>query len=172
MPEKTSLSLNGIGLTSPNRDVVAGTVKNAGVDIAPNGTELFTRTVTLASGSGALTPVSILADGEVGTGRKAYVTDIYGLIGSGAWAASGGTLTGVVVRDTNSSPVSFFTILTAALLSAGRLFRQSSNVTVENAWIGMTGTTSGKGLEMVAYGSSPTGITGGTITLTVTGYIA
>jgi hypothetical protein len=172
MPEKTSLSLNGIGLTSPNRDVVTGTAKNGTTDTAPNGVERFIRTVTLTSGAAALTPVTILADAEVGTGRKVYVTDVFAAVaGTTAWAASGGTLTGIVVRDKNSSPVEFVTWATADLTNNARLWRQSTNVSVKDPWVEMSGGTSAKGLELVAYGSSPTGITGDSIILTVEGYI-
>ena len=168
MPEKSTLRIDGIGLTSPNRDVVAGTIKTNGTDVSTYGAELFIRTVTITS-TGAGTAVTILSDAEVGTGRKVYVTDVYGCV-AGATGWSGGSFTSMAVQDTNSSPVAFFTIPVADVNAANeKVFRQSTTVSVENAWVRMTGGTSGKGLVLVGNANAAAG---SDVILTVIGHIA
>jgi hypothetical protein len=164
MSGKSTLRADGIGLINPARDITVGTAFVGTTNLAPNGMEFFSRTVTITSAAAA-TPVSILADGDVGTGRKVYVHQIIAVVGGGvAWA----TTANVKVQDTNSSPVDFFTMLVAALTANANISFASANTTMNAATIGMTGGTAGKGLQVVGNANG----TGSTLTVTVRGFIA
>jgi hypothetical protein len=163
MPSNSSLRFDGLGLTNPVKDIRVGSAFVGTTNLAPNGVECFSRTVTITSAAAA-TPVSILADAEVGTGRKVYVQQVIATVGGAtAWA----TTANVKVQDTNSSPVDFFTMLVAALGANARAVFGSASTTIETAAGTMTGGTAGKGLQVVGNANG----TGSTLTVTVTGFI-
>ena len=80
MPSNSSLRFDGLGLTNPVKDITVGTAFVGTTNLAPNGMEFFSRTVTITSAAAA-TPVSIIADAEVGTGRKVYVQQVIATVG-------------------------------------------------------------------------------------------
>lgn len=172
MPEITSLRLDGLGLTNPVLGVVTSNTSatnNAGVT-------RFTKTVVITSAA-VTTPVTILADGEVGTGRKVYIESVMGYnTGATGWPIV--NTESLQIRDTNSSPVTFWTQLygTGAATSipgSGRLLHQSTGTTLGAAMLdhrtATGGGTAGKGIVLLGTGAAASG---SDVLLKVTGYIA
>jgi hypothetical protein len=127
----------------------------------------FRRTAVLTSAL-ATTPVDILTTAEVGTGRKAYITDIDASVGGTAvWAGTG---TVVLLRDKAGSPVTAVSFAKAQLTSQAQLGKHSAGVTLATPVRTGVGMTTYKGLEVVADGTFET--TGSDLSVTVCGFIA
>jgi len=141
-----------------NASLVAGGVATA---FALAG-QPFRRTVTLTSAA-AVTPINILTDGEVGSGKKAYVTNVLGKVnGATVWA----TTATVVVEDT--AGVDGVTYAVAGMTANALLGLTSANVTVAAPVSTGVGFTTAKGLQIAGNANG----TGSDFIVTVTGFIA
>lgn len=101
------------------------------------------------------TPHSILADGNVPTGMKCYITHI-ALAETAAAAAAGGT--SLKIQDTNGTAVDFFTFAgtIGTTLPSGFFITETwtaGTTTREDAFRKMTGGTASKGLQFKAAGT-------------------
>lgn len=122
----------------------------------------FTRTATITSAAAA-TAVPLIADSEVPAGFTPYVTDFIARVnGTTGW----GTTATVKIQDSNGTPVDFVTMAVAALTNQARVFKSSSNVTIENAMANGTGGTASKGLQLKGDANG----TGSDLIVTVTGF--
>lgn len=121
-------------------------------------------TATLTSAA-AVTPVNIITDAQVGTGKKFYPLGfLIRVNGTTVWA----TTANVKIQDTNGTPVDFATILVALLTSQARVGDEpKANLTLENAMANGTGGTSGKGVQVVGDANG----TGSDIFVTVWGIV-
>jgi hypothetical protein len=132
------------------------------LETAMNLAQPFCKTATITSAAAA-TAVSLLADSEVPTGKKCYVTGFIGRVnGTTVWA----TTATVKIQDTNSSAVDFVTMAVAALTSQARVYPGTANVTTENAMANGTGGTASKGLQLKGDANG----TGSDLIVTVTGF--
>jgi hypothetical protein len=126
----------------------------------------FRKTVTLKSAD-ATTPVSIIADADVGTGKSVYITSMYANVkGGDAWVGDG---TVVTVQDTATSPVAAITLAKAQLTANAQLMFGSTGVTLGDGIKDGTGMTATKGLKLVA--DDAFGTSGSDLIVTVCGFI-
>ncbi len=139
--------------------VTTGLAKDPGIP--------FRKTVTLTSAL-ATTPVEIIADAAVGTGKCVYITGFYANVSDNeAWDGDGNN---VIVRDRATSPVAAITLAKATALGASAQSMFGSNgVTLGDGIKDGTGMTEAKGLEIVADGAFDTG--GSDLIVTITGFI-
>ena len=132
------------------------------LETAMNLAQPFHKTATITSAAAA-TAVSLLADSEVPSGKKAYVTGFIARVnGATNWA----TTATVKIQDTNSSAVDFATMAVAALTGNTTVYPHTSNITVEDAWRLGTGGTSDKGLQLKGDANG----TGSNLVVTVFGF--
>ncbi len=127
----------------------------------------FLKTVTLTAAAAA-TPVDILTDANVGSGKKAYITHLLVTVG-GATAWTDDTATIVTIQDKNGTAVVGATLAKAQLTNAAILGMLSAGVTLGNAIKLGTGFTTAKGLVVVADANFAAG---SNLAVTVAGYIA
>ena len=126
----------------------------------------FRKTVVLTSAL-ATTPVVIVADAAVGSGKKVYITDVLASVGgTDVWAGTG---TKVIVRDKHSSPVTAIEFAKAQLGANAVLGKTSTGVTLATPVRTGAGMTATKGIEVVADGTFET--TGSDLSVTVCGFI-
>lgn len=109
------------------------------------GGRFFKKTATLTSAAAA-TPVHILTDADVGSGKRAYVSKIYFSVDGGtAWA----TTANVTLRDTAGTPVVGATVDVAGLIANAMIDEGNTNVTLAAPIANGAGFTAGKGLDIV-----------------------
>ncbi len=126
----------------------------------------FRKTVKLTSAA-ATTPVEIIADADVGTGKSVYITSLYANVNGGdAWVGTG---TVVKVQDTAASPVAAITFAKAQLTANAQLMFGSTGVTLGDGIKDGTGMTATKGIEILADGTFET--SGSDLIVTVCGFI-
>lgn len=109
--------------------------------------EFFYETATITSAAAA-TPVNIIPDARVGTGRKVYLQGYVTKVdGATNWATTGN----LKIQDTNGTPVDFVTITVNAATTNGNVETVvgMSNVAMEDAYSEGSGGTAGKGLQVV-----------------------
>jgi len=124
----------------------------------------FRKTVTLTSDA-ATTPVSIIPDAAVGTGKCVYINSLYANVdGNEDWVGSGSA---VKVQDTDD--VAAITFAKDELKANAQLAFLSTGVTLGDGIKEGTGMTEAKGLEIVADGTFET--TGSDLIVTITGFI-
>ena len=177
MPEKSTLRIDGIGLTSPNRDVVTGTAKDGTTDTAPYGKELFVRTATITSaGAGALQVM--IPDAEVGAGRKVYITNAYCEVqDSTAWTtANSFALLSIQPNNTTYTAANRFVHFTqAALTGFSKLWGSKTGVEAGPLWTSMIGGPAGVGVAAIGLTSAGPGVpavpAGSNVKVTIVGYI-
>ncbi len=125
----------------------------------------FRKTVKLTSAA-ATTPVEIIADAAVGTGKCVYITGFYANVdGATGWSGDGNN---VIVRDRASSPVAAITFAKAQLTANAQLMFGSTGVTLGDGIKDGTGMTATKGLEIVGDGAFTAG---SDLIVTITGFI-
>ena len=132
------------------------------VETAMNLAQPFHKTATITSAAAA-TAVSLLADSEVPTGKKCYIT---GFIARVNGATNWGTTATVKIQDTNSSAVDFVTMAVAALTGNTTVFPHTSNVTLGSAILLGSGGTASKGLQLKGNANG----TGSDLVVTVFGF--
>ena len=135
-------------------------------DLAADPGVPFRKTVTLKSAD-AETPVSIIADADVGTGKSVYITGFYANVnGAVAWSGTGNN---VIVRDRASPSVAAITMADATALGAdSQLLFGSTGVTLGDGIKDGTGMTATKGIELVADGAFAAG---SNLIVTICGFI-
>ncbi len=125
----------------------------------------FRKTVTLKAAD-AETPVSIIADAEVGDGKCVYITGFYGNVnGTDAWVGDGNN---VIIRDTADTPVAAITLPDSVLTANAQLGLLSPGVVLGDGIKDGTGMTSGNGLVIVGDGAFSAG---SDLIVTITGFI-
>ena len=126
----------------------------------------FRKTVKLTSAA-ATTPVEIIADAAVGTGKCVYITGLYANVnGDDAWVGTG---TVVKVQDTAASPVAAITFAKAQLTANAQLMFGSTGVTLGDGIKDGTGMTATKGIKILADKTFET--SGSDLIVTITGFI-
>lgn len=147
-------------------EIVATSVADLQAVVEANaalGGRFFKKTATLTSAAAA-TPVHLLTDAEVGSGKKAYVSKIYFSVDGGtAWA----TTTNVTLQDTANTPVVGATVLVAGLTANAMIDEGDTNVTLGEAIADGDGFTAGKGLDIAGNANG----TGSDLIVTVFGCI-
>ena len=125
----------------------------------------FRKTVKLTSAA-ATTPVEIIADADVGTGKSVYITSLYANVdGADAWVG-----TGDVVKVQDTAGVAAITLAKATALGANAQAMFGTNgVTLGDGIKEGTGMTATKGLEILADGTFET--SGSDLIVTVCGFI-
>lgn len=127
------------------------------------GGRFFKKTATLTSAAAA-TPVHLLTDAEVGSGKKAYVSKIFFSVDGGTnWA----TTSAVTLQDTAASPVVGATVAVAGLTGNAMIDEGNSNVTLAAPVADGVGFTTGKGLDIAGNANG----TGSNLLVTVFGCI-
>lgn len=127
------------------------------------GGRFFKKTATLESASAA-TPVHLLTDAEVGSGKKAYVSKIYFSVdGNTKWEDTGN----VTLQDTAGTPVVGATVAVDGLAANATFDEGDTNVTLGEAIADGDGFTAGKGLDIVGNANG----TGSDLIVTVFGCI-
>ena len=130
---------------------------------SPTVSQPFVATATLTSAAAA-TPITLLADSLVPSGKKVYVTGFVAKVnGSTAWS----TTANVKIQDSNGTPVVFFTALVAALTGNAEVRPGTSNITSGAAYNQGTGGTAAKGLQIVGDANGA----GSDLVVTVHGFI-
>lgn len=125
----------------------------------------FRKTTTLTSAAAA-TPVHILTDAEVGTGKVVYVEKVLLTVnGVTAWTDT----TGTVVKIQDTAATLGLTFPKSILTGDAVLGELSTSVVISPAILLGSGFTSGKGLDIVA---DHVFAAGDDIVVTVFGYIA
>ena len=125
----------------------------------------FRKTVTLKAAD-ATTPVSIIADAAVGTGKCVYITGFYANVDGGTdWSGTGDN---VIVRDRASSPVSAITLPDSILKGNAQLMFGSTDVDLGDGIKDGTGMTTATGLEIVG---DDVFSDGSDLIVTITGFI-
>jgi hypothetical protein len=109
------------------------------------------------------TPISLLTDEEVGTGRQVHITGMT-LVVDGAVAWSGGTGSTVIIQDTADVAGVTFAV---ADLKASTSLNLTGATLADGVKLG-TGLTAGKGIEIAADAAFTTG---STIKVMVNGYL-
>lgn len=126
----------------------------------------FRKTVKLTS-EAATTPVSIIADDDVGAGKCVYINSLYANVnGDDAWVGDGKVVT---VQDTATSPVAAITFAKAQLTANAQLMFGSTGVTLGDGIKDGTGMTEAKGIAIVA--DDAFGTSGSELIVTITGFI-
>ncbi len=147
-------------------DIVATDVATLQAVVVANaalGGRFFKKTAKLTSAAAA-TPVHLLTDAEVGSGKKAYVSKIYFSVdGDVNWA----TTTKVTLQDTASSPVVGATVAVAGLTANAMIDEGNTNVTLAAPIADGAGFTAAKGLDIVGNANG----TGSDLIVTVFGCI-
>ncbi|HUM85032.1 MAG TPA: hypothetical protein PLN48_14900, partial [Lachnospiraceae bacterium] len=127
------------------------------------GGRFFKKTAKLTSAA-AKTPVHLLTDAEVGSGKKAYVSKIYFSVdGETDWA----TTATVTLQDTATSPVVGATVAVAGLTANAMIDEGNTNVTLAAPIADGAGFTAAKGLDIVGNANG----TGSDLIVTVFGCI-
>jgi len=127
------------------------------------GGRFFKKTATLTSANAA-TPVHVLTDGEVGAGKKAYVSQVFlSVDGETNW----GTTTTIKLQDTAASPVAGATFDATKLLANSMHQLASSDFTLLAPIADGVGFTTAKGLDIVGNANG----TGSDLIVTVFGCI-
>jgi len=126
----------------------------------------FRKTVTLKAAD-ATTPVSIIADAAVGTGKCVYITGFYANVDGGTdWSGTGNN---VIVRDrADNTPVAAITLPDSILKGNAQLMFGSTNVDLGDGIKDGTGMTPAKGIEIVGDGEFTAG---SDLIVTITGFI-
>jgi hypothetical protein len=125
----------------------------------------FRKTVTLKADA-AETPVSIIADAAVGTGKSVYITGFYANVnGAVAWSGTGNN---VIVRDRAGSPVAAITLPDSILAADAQLMFGSTDVVLGDGIKDGTGMTPAKGIEIVGDGAFSAG---SDLIVTIVGFI-
>lgn len=125
----------------------------------------FRKTVKLTSAA-ATTPVSIIADADVGAGKCVYINSLYANVDGGdAWAGTG---TAVKIQDTANTPSAAITFAKGKLTANAQLAFLSDGVTLGDGIKDGTGMTPAKGIEIVGDDA----FSGGSdLIVTITGFI-
>ena len=123
----------------------------------------FYKTVTI-SPAAAGTAVEFLANTDIPSGKKVYLSGYHLKNAGAAWSGTGS----LKIKDNNSTPVDFVTIPVAELTPNVTLFAwKDSTITEEAAFKLGSGGTVDKGLQIKATSNG----TGGDVTCTVFGII-
>lgn len=137
--------------------VVADLAKDPGIP--------FRKTVKLTA-AGAETPVSIIADDDVGVGKSVYITSMYANVnGSTAWSGTGDN---VIIRDRATTPVAAITLPDSILIDSAQLMFGSTGVVLGDGIKDGTGMTPTKGIEIVGDGEFSDG---SDLIVTICGFI-
>ena len=137
--------------------VVADLAKDPGIP--------FRKTVKLTSAL-ATTPVEIIADDDVGTGKSVYITGFYANVnGAVAWSGTGNN---VIVRDRAGTPVAAITLPDSILTADAQLMFGSTGVVLGDGIKDGTGMTPAEGIEIVGDGEFSDG---SDLIVTITGFI-
>lgn len=125
----------------------------------------FRKTVTLKAAD-ATTPVSIITDAAVGTGKCVYITGFYANVnGADAWVG-----TGTVVKIQDTADVAAITLAKVTALGANaQAMFGTTGVTLGDGIKDGTGMTATKGIEILADGTFET--SGSDLIVTVCGFI-
>ena len=167
-PINTADLVNSAVTTAKINDAAVTTAKinDQAVTAAKLAVVPFVRTAQLTAAA-AGTPVEVLANADVGNGRSAVVFDMILNVGGGtAWTDA--TATVVKLQDKNGSPVDLVTVAKAQLTGNAVLGLLSTGVTLAAPIKEGTGTTDGKGIDIVADANFAAG---STINVTVIGFI-
>lgn len=125
----------------------------------------FRKTVKLTAAA-AETPVSIIADADVGAGKRVYITSMYANVnGAEAWSGTGDN---VIVRDRAGSPVAAITLPDSILTDSAQLMFGSTGVVLGDGIKDGTGMTDAEGIEIVGDGAFSAG---SDLIVTVCGFI-
>lgn len=140
-------------------------VESVVVDLAKDPGIPFRKTVKLTS-EAATTPVSIIADADVGAGKCVYITGLYANVnGAAVWAGTG---TAVKIQDTATTPSAAITFAKGKLTANAQLAFLSDGVTLGDGIKDGTGMTPAKGIEIVGDDA----FSGGSdLIVTITGFI-
>ena len=123
--------------------VLANNITPAKLSVLP-----FVRVATLTAAA-AGTPVEVLSDADVGTGRKAFISGVLiNVSGGTAWTDASGTV--VNLQDNAGSPVNLLAAAKAQLTGNAVLGLLSTGITLATAIKTGAGTTSGKGISIAA----------------------
>lgn len=142
--------------------ILANNVTPAKLSVVP-----FVRVAQLTAAAAA-TPVEVLADADVGTGRSAFVTGMLLNVGGGtAWTDA--TATVVNLQDNAGSPVNLLAVAKAQLTGNANLGLLSTGVTLGTPIKTGVGTTATKGISVAADANFAAG---STINVTVFGFIS
>lgn len=137
--------------------VVADLAKDPGIP--------FRKTVKLTS-EAATTPVSIIADADVGAGKCVYINSLYANVnGDDAWVGDGDN---VIIRDRAGTPVAAITLPDSILTNSAQLMFGSTGVVLGDGIKDGTGMTPAKGIEIVGDGAFTAG---SDLIVTITGFI-
>ena len=135
--------------------VVDGLTKDPGIP--------FRKTVTLKAAD-ATTPVSIIADAAVGTGKCVYITGFYANVDGGTdWSG-----TGNVVKVQDTADVAAITLPDSILKGNAQLMFGSTDVDLGDGIKDGTGMTTATGLEIVG---DDVFSDGSDLIVTITGFI-
>jgi hypothetical protein len=125
----------------------------------------FRKTVKLTSAA-AETPVSIISDAAVGTGKSVYITGFYANVnGAVAWSGTGNN---VIVRDRAGTPVAGITLPDSILTADAQLMFGSTGVVLGDGIKDGTGMTPAEGIEIVGDGAFSAG---SDLIVTIVGFI-
>ena len=134
-------------------------------DLAEDPGVPFRKTVTLKAAA-AETPVSIIADAAVGTGKSVYITSMYANVnGAVAWSGTGNN---VIVRDRAGTPVAGITLPDSILTADAQLMFGSTGVVLGDGIKDGTGMTTAEGIEIVGDGAFSAG---SDLIVTIVGFI-
>ena len=127
--------------------------------------EICYATGTLTSAAAA-TPVVIIPEAQVGSGRKVY---LWGYVSKVDGATNWATTANIKIQDTNGTAVDFVTITVNAATTNGNVETVvgMANVAMEDAFSEASGGTAGKGLQIVGNANG----TGSDLKITVWGII-
>ena len=167
-PINTADLVNSAVTTAKINDAAVTTAKinDQAVTAAKLAVVPFVRTAQLTAAA-AGTPVEVLANADVGNGRSAVVFDMILNVGGGtAWTDA--TATVVKLQDKAGSPVALATVAKAQLTGNAVLGILSTGVTLAAPIKEGTGTTDGKGIDIVGDANFAAG---STINVTVIGFI-
>lgn len=133
-------------------------------DLADDPGVPFRKTVKLTS-TVATTPVEIIPDADVGTGKSVYITSLYANVnGDDAWVGAG-----TVVKVQDTADVAAITFAKAQLTANAQLMFGSTGVTLGDGIKDGTGMTATKGIKVLADGIFET--SGSDLIVTVCGFI-
>lgn len=134
------------------------------IDIGYGALKPFIARATISSAA-ATTPVNVIVDGLVPTGKKIYLASFTAKVNGGVlWAVT----SNVKLRDTNGTPTDFITFNVAALTANAVLVPGTGNVVLNDAFALGTGGTTNKGLVLVGDANG----TGSDLVVSISGYYA
>jgi len=146
-----------VGIVAGGATTVSSLLGGAPVNAA------FQRACTITSAA-AGTAVHCLADADIPSGKKVYLTGFFALVNGGTlWA----TTATCAIQDTNGTPVNFVTIPVADLTANATVGPWTALVTFGAAFGAGTGGTTAKGLDIKCNANG----TGSDLIVTVSGII-